>query len=242
MDISRLRLSRRDITIFLLCLCIAGMGSVFIFRRQPTEFLVNDRNALSIIFRDVDTLDVTGTRIPGSEGIWRYHIHQYRWEKVPSRELSTDDDDGSVICRKKCPVAQGIVTLCQDMDESISGADDGWQGYTKHFFQVSLKDGAVKEMGKIHHAVSWGILPDHSGIWVRQEVHPVYHLYVKEVFQFYSYRTNKWKVIYRSPWYADREVSDGDQADCSMLRRHGDWLLVFHNAIYTTHLPPPREI
>ena len=72
---------RNELVLALSCL----LGIVITRSHDPAVFkLIND---FTITSPDTDTLEVLGTRVPGGEGIWRYHVHADRWEEIPSRQV-----------------------------------------------------------------------------------------------------------------------------------------------------------
>ena len=238
-----MRLSRRKRFILFLCLALVILIGVFIIiKRHPAEFV----DGFTVTCPTTDTIQVTGTRIPGGDGIWRYHIHADRWEEVPSRVINIPhlDKDHHEIPSERFPLDDGSVTLCQATDRPsayIVGPDIR---ETKRFIQVQLRDGTSTELGVIAHApqiADWGMLPDRSGFWVREERNRKDGNQV--VIHLYSFQTHQWKIVYQSIWSCTYAILSGEpdsDPGCSMLRRHGDWVLVFHNAdIYYPSSPTP---
>lgn len=227
----QLRISRRIIILLALCLLLVGIAAVFIFRRPPAIFL---RENLTISSHDVDTIDVTGTRIPGGEGIWRYHISGDRWELVPSKVVNIAhlDKEHNTVPRERFALEQGSVILCQATDEPDGPKGENIDHETKHFIQVQLKDGSQTELGVIPHSpavTDWALLPDHSGIWVVEQP-PSLPWWTKQmVIHLYSFKTHRWTIAYRSPGKFDNSCLDNRRPSVTMLSRHGDWLLIFHN-------------
>ena len=236
-----MRFTRRKRIAIFLCLALAIIiGILLICWRQPAEFV----DGFTVTFPNADTIQVIGTRIPGGEGIWRYHIRADRWEEVPSRVVNIPHLDSyhQKIPRERFPLDDGSVTLCQATDEPPAYKWAIPTHETKRFIQVQLRDGTMTELGVIAHTpkmADWGMLPDRSGIWVREERDTPHKDAYQMVVHSYSFLTQQWKIVYQSTWNgtARREPDRGSIYDHTnsgyyLLRRHGDWVLVFHNADY----------
>jgi len=240
-------LKRNKFIVCMLAVTICCLfGAYFSFRHAPAIFT---DDIADITVRDANTIDVTGRRIPGGEGIWRYHIRTDHWEQIPAKKLWLGKYDDYLKRALPSWVAldKGSVTYRQATPEAHVDAAGEHDLYTLRIMQTRLIDGQQTVLGTIEHTppyTNWAELPDGSGLWVKEE-HPTTHAdWVQVLIHRYSYQTHRWTIVYRCPWYCRREAlySNGN---VSMIRRRGDWLLVFNNAEYVDSSfqhPLPAEL
>lgn len=244
-----LGLSRRKRVVLSLCLLLAIFIGLYVNTGKPPARFVD---GFTVTWPTADTIQVIGTRIPGGEGVWRYYIHADRWEEIPSRVVNIPhlDQNHHEIQRERFPLEDGSVTLCQGTDKRTAYFVGPALLETKHFMQVQLRDGTMTELGVIANSPQlsdWGMLPDHSGFWVKEERITARTDSYQVVIHFYSLLTHQWQIVYRSTWNCSAQkaralgyINDDAYPGCSLFNRHGDWVLVFHNAdFYLPSSPKP---
>ena len=228
------RLSRRNIIFGILGIAVLVLAGIFILRQQPAVF----QAGAVVHVRDADTIEVDGTRIPGGAGLWRYHVHTAHWEKVPSRVVPhLDDLYHATELSERFAVDRGSVIIGLPHRENHPPADHWYWTYHESLsiIQVRLSDGQKTVLGEFTHTSSvandWDLLPDGSGIWVREE-RDIKPDWVQILLHLYSFQTGKWNTVYRSACYYNQDWFFSPITYCSTVHHQGQWVRVFPNVEY----------